>query len=89
MSVVIVGGFGYIYIQEDDNLFKKIVTFRLLFILVKQVKEKEKSSNLTIKIRKVNKTSQKKKKKKELCNLIQEFECQDNPQAKKEDEDGH
>ena len=56
-SVVIVGGFGYIYIQEDDNLFKKIVTFRLLFILVKQAKEKEKSSNLMMKMKKVNKTS--------------------------------
>ena len=46
-----------------------------------------------MKMRKVNKTSQKKKKKKkkkkELCNLIREFECQDNPQAAKEDEDGH
>ena len=42
-----------------------------------------------MKMKEVNKTSQKKKKKKELCNLIQEFECQDNPQAKKEDEDGH
>ena len=43
-----------------------------------------------MKMRRVNKTSQKKKKKKkELCNLIREFECQDNPQAAKEDEDGH
>ena len=40
-----------------------------------------------MKMRKVNKTSQKKKK--ELCNLIQEFECQENPQAIKEDEDNH
>ena len=41
-----------------------------------------------MKMRKVNKTSQKKKKK-ELCNLIREFECQNNPQAAKEDEDSH
>ena len=43
-----------------------------------------------MKMKKVNKTSQKKKKKKkESCNLIREFECQDNPQAAKKDEDGH
>ena len=65
---------------------KKIIMFRILFILVKQAEEKEKSFDLTMEMRKVKK-HHKRRRRRRLH--IREFGCQNNPQSTKAGEDGH